>query len=141
MSWSCTNPTTNDYSINPQLSYLCTKTRLEFKGNCLKQDKYTYDHGKVVNIYTVYEINKNFSISSYSALENCLLGADSLTKNVDIDKYKYFGYGIGFDRHGYFSHPSGGTGINVIIFGVDMNSFTKFDNRKTDILIFGASHT
>ena len=141
MSWSCTNPTTNDYNINPQLSYLCTKTRLEFKGNCLKQDKYTYDHGKVVNIYTVYEINKNFSISSYSALENCLLGADSLTKNVDIDKYKYFGYGIGFDRHGYFSHPSGGTGINVIIFGVDMNSFTKFDNRKTDILILGASHT
>ena len=141
MSWTCTNPTTNDYSINPQLSYLCTKTRLEFKGNCLKQDKYTHDHGKVVNIYTVYEINKNFSISSYSALENCLLGADSLTKNVDIDKYKYFGYGIGFDRHGYFSHPSGGTGINVIIFGVDMNSFTKFDNRKTDILILGASHT
>ena len=141
MSWTCTNPTTNDYSINPQLSYLCTKTRLEFKGNCLKQDKYTYDHGKVVNIYTVYEINKNFSISNYSALENCLLGADSLTKNVDIDKYKYFGYGIGFDRHGYFSHPSGGTGINVIIFGVDMNSFTKFDNRKTDILILGASHT
>ena len=141
MSWSCTNPTTNDYSINPQLSYLCTKTRLEFKVNCLKQDKYTYDHGKVVNIYTVYEINKNFSISSYSAPENCLLGSDSLTKNVDIDKYKYFGYGIGFDRHGYFSHPSGGTGINVIIFGVDMNSFTKFDNRKTDILILGASHT
>ena len=95
-----TPPTTNDYSINPQLSYLCTKTRLEFKGNYQKQDKYTYGHGKVVNIYTVYEINKNFSISNYSELENCLLGADSLTKNVDIDKYKYFGYGIGFDRHG-----------------------------------------
>ena len=27
-----------------------------------------------------------------------LFGAVSLTKNADIDKYKYSGYGIGFDR-------------------------------------------
>ena len=47
-----------------------------------------------------------------------MFGAVSLTKNADIDKYKYSGYGIGFDRHW---HPSGGTGKNVIIFGVDMN--------------------
>ena len=26
---------------------------------------------------------------------NCLFGAVSLTKNVDIDKYKYSGWGIG----------------------------------------------
>ena len=50
-----TAPTTSDYSLNPQLSYLCTKTRVEFKGSYLKQDKITYDHGKVVNIYIVYE--------------------------------------------------------------------------------------
>ena len=60
-----------------------------------------------------------------------------MTKNADIDKYKYSGYGIGFDRHGFFSHPSGGTGRNVIIFGVDMSSSTKIDNRKKDILILG----
>ena len=35
-------------------------------------------------------------------LVNCLFGAVSLTKNADIDKYKYSGYGIGFDRHGRF---------------------------------------
>ena len=39
-------PTTSDYSLNPQLRYLGTKTRLEFKGRCLKQDKITYDYGK-----------------------------------------------------------------------------------------------
>ena len=55
-------------------------------------------------------------------LENCLFGAVKLTKNVDIDKYKYSGYGIGFDSRGSFSHPSGGYGKNVIIFGADMNS-------------------
>ena len=59
-----------------------------------------------------------------------MFGAVSLTKNADIDKYKYSGYGIGFDRHGFFSHPSGGTGRNVIIFQADMNSSAKIDNMK-----------
>ena len=40
-------PTTNDYSLNPQLSYLGVKTRVEFKGSCLMQDKITYTHGKI----------------------------------------------------------------------------------------------
>ena len=74
--------------------------------------------------------NKNSNISGYPTLENCLFGAVSFTKNADIDKYKYSGYGIGFDRHGFSSHPSGGTGRNVIIFGVDMCSYIKIDNRK-----------
>ena len=39
------------------------------------------------------------NISDYRTLENCLFGAVSLTKNADIDKGKYSGYGIGFDRH------------------------------------------
>ena len=64
-----------------------------------------------------------------------MFGAVSLTKNVNIDKYKYSGYGIGFDRHGSFSHPNGGTGENVTIFGLDMSSSTKINNRKKDILI------
>ena len=70
-----------------------------------------------------------------------MFGAVSLTKNADIDKYKYSGYGIGFDRHGFFSHPSGGTGRNVIIFGVDMSSSTKINNRRKDILILGKGST
>ena len=41
----------------------------------------------------------------------------------------------------FFSHPSGGTGRNVIIFGVDMSSSTKIDNRKKDISILGKSPT
>ena len=35
---------------------------------------------------------------NYITLENCLFGAVRLIKNADIDKYKYSGYGIGFDR-------------------------------------------
>ena len=94
-----TAPNTIDYSLNSQLSYLGTKTRVGFKGSCSKQDKVTYVHGKVVNIYIAYEIKKNFNISSYLTLENCLFGAFSLTKNADIDKHKYSAHGIGFDTH------------------------------------------
>ena len=86
-----TASTTSDYSLNPQLSYYGSNTRVEFKGSCLKQDKITYNHGKVVNIYIVYEIgNNNNNNSNYPTLQNCLFGAVSLTKNADIDKYKYF---------------------------------------------------
>ena len=79
---------------------------------------------------------KNNPISSYPTLENCLFGADKLTKNSDIDKYKYSGYGNGFDRRGKFSFGNG-FGQNVIIFGADMSSFIHVDNKKKDILILG----
>ena len=103
--------------LNPSLNYLDTKTRVRFSGSCLKQDKITYTHGKIVNIYIVYEINKkDNTISSDPTLENCLFGAVTLTKNVNIDKYGYSGYGIGFDRKGSLSFPDGGFGQNVLIF-------------------------
>ena len=80
--------TASDYSIAPSLDYLGAKIRVKFNGSCLKQDKIIYTHGKTVNIYIVYLINKNYNISSYPKLENCLSGAISLTKNVDTGKYK-----------------------------------------------------
>ena len=127
---------TPDYSLTPQLSYFGTKTRVKFNGSCLKQDKITYNHGAIVNIYIVYEINKNFNISNYPTLENCLFGAVSLTKNNDIDNYKYSRYGIGFYRKGTFS-VCNGFGRNCIIFGVEISSSVHVDNKKKDILIFG----
>ena len=64
-----------------------------------------------------------------------------MTKNVDIDKYGYSGYGIRFDRHGSFSSPDIRLGRNVIIFGVEMSSSTKIHNRKGDILILAKGPT
>ena len=131
---------TPNHSITPNLDYYggCF---MEFRGSCLKQDNVTFNYGKVVNIYIVYEISQSINVSDYPTTENCLFGAVSLTKNADIDKYKYSGYGIGFDRHGSFSFPSTGLGRNVIIFEVDMSLSTKFDNRKKDILILGKGPT
>ena len=91
---------------------------------------------KKVNIYIVYEISKNYNISSYPTLENCLFRAVSLTKNADIGKFKYNGYGIGFDRHGEFSFGNG-LGKNCIIFGADLSSFLHANNKNNNILVLG----
>ena len=45
--------TASNYKITTELSFYGTKTRVEFNGSCLKQDKVTYNHGKIVNIYIV----------------------------------------------------------------------------------------
>ena len=80
-----TPPATSDYSPTPKWSCFGTKTRVEFKERYLNHNKITYDHGKIVNIDNVYEISKNYDISSYPTLENCLFGAVTLAKNSDID--------------------------------------------------------
>ena len=93
-----------------------------------------------MNIYIVYEIGKKLSIRNYTALENCLFGAVRLSKNNDIDKYKYSGYVIRFDREGKFSVGSG-FDKNCIILGVDMSSSVLVDYKKKDILIIGKGFT
>ena len=122
-------PSTSNSFLKPLLDYVGTKIRVKFSGSCVKQDKATHNHGTIVNIYIVYEISKNYNISSYPTIEDCLFGAVSLTKHVDIDKYKYSGYRVGFDRKGEFSFGSNGFGRNCIILGADLSSFVH-DNNK-----------
>ena len=106
---------TSNHTITPNVNYYGTETRVEFIGSYLKQDNVTFTHGKVVNIFSIYEISKSINISDYPTIEKCLFGAISLTENVDIDKYKYSGYGIGFDRYGSFSSSGIRLGKNLII--------------------------
>ena len=76
---SITPPSAPNNFLSPSLNYLGTKIRVRFSGSCLKQDKITYTHGKIVNIYIVYEINKkDNTITSDPTLENCLFGAVTL---------------------------------------------------------------
>ena len=37
---------------------------VKFDGNDLKQDKITFNHGKIVNIYLVFEITKKIPTNS-----------------------------------------------------------------------------
>ena len=132
---------TNDYLLNPRMDhYDMSKIRIKFDGSFLNRFPPTILHGNIVNIYIVYEITSDYKDINYPTLENCLFESVKLTKNADIDKYGYSGYGIGFDRETSFSIGNE-TGKNVIIFGVDMSSSTKIDNRKKDILILGIGPT
>ena len=133
-------PTTSDNNLNPRVSYYGAKAGLEFRGSCLKQDKSTFNHGKTVNIYIVYELRKTY-LKSHPTLVNCLFAAVSITKNADIDKNKYSGYRIRFDRTGVYLLPDCSFGRNVIIFGLDMNSSVLVDSKVKDILILGQGPT
>ena len=131
-----TPPSTRNNFLSPSLNYLGTKIRIKFSGSCLKQDKITYTHEKIVSIYIVYEINrKDNTIISDSTLENSLFGAVTLTKHVNIDRYGCSGYGSGFDRQESLSFSGDGYGQNVLIFGVDMSSSSHIDNKKRHISI------
>ena len=132
---------TNNYLPNPQINiYDMGKIRIKFNGSFLNRSPPTMSHRNVVNMYIVYEITSDYKDINYPTLENCLFGSVKLTKNADIDKYGYSGYGIGFDRNTSFS-VGNEIGKNVIIFGVDMSSSSKIDNRKKDILILGKGLT
>ena len=94
-------PTT---SLSPSVNYVGSKIRVKFTRSCLKQsNKLPYSHGEVANINIVYESGASSSNINDPSLKNCLFGVVTLTKNADIDKCGYPGYGIGFDRKGRFS--------------------------------------
>ena len=134
-------PATSDNTLTPLIDYCGNKVNVKFNGTILRQPEMSYTHGTTVNIYIVYELGTFSSHTDDPTLQNCLFGAVMLTKNADIDKYGYSGYGIGFDRKSSFSFPDGGFGQNIIIFGVNMSSSVPFDNKKKDILVLGKGPT
>ena len=84
---------------------------VKFNGSCLiKQKKLTFIK-KTVNIYIVYDLDSKLN-NFDPTQQNCLFGAVNLTKNSDIDKYKYCGYGIERET---FSHRTASFGENAII--------------------------
>ena len=108
----------------------------------MKQQKVSYTHGKVVNIYIIYELGTSSSHNNDPTRKNCLFGAVFLIKNADIDKYGYSCCGIGFDRKSSFSFPGGvGFGQSVITSGVNMSFSAHIDHKKKDILILGKEPT
>ena len=64
-----------------------------------------------------------------------------MTKNVNIERYGYSGYGIGFDRKGRFSFSGGEYCQNVLIFGVNISFSAHIDNKKKDTLVLGMGPT
>ena len=89
-------PTTPNNNLTPNLYYQGTKTIVSFPGACLRQDKVTFNHGKIVNIYIVYKLIKlsNIYKNNNLTIENALFGAVSLTKNADVDNINILDMGL-----------------------------------------------
>ena len=90
---------------------------MNFNGHCLIKN-YISIPKKLINLYIFYTLcpqledpNTDFSLG------NCLFGSAKLTENAYLDKYKYAGYGIGFDSRSEFLFTDGSYGKNIIIFG------------------------
>ena len=130
-------PATSNNSLTPELNYYGTKTKIRFTGSCLKQSSHILTHKEVVNIYIVYELASSSSHTSDRTIKKCLFGAVTLTKNGDIEKYKYSAYGISFDKRVSFSFPI----FSFSIFGADMSTFIHVDNKEKDILVIGRGPT
>ena len=113
----------------PELVYNNARMKLRFTGVPLKQDKVSYNHGPIVNLYTVYRLILN-SADIDVTVQNYLFGAVKLTKDADISKCRYSGYGTGFDSQiGRFTHPYGEYGTNAAIFGAELSNSTHANNK------------
>ena len=46
----------SDNTLAPELIYYGQRMYVKFNGSCLKQDKVTFNHGKIVNIYIIFTL-------------------------------------------------------------------------------------
>ena len=89
-------PTLVDHNVLPDIN---------FNGHCLIKNNLSIPK-KVINLYICYTLGPQLrNLNTDFTLGNCLFGSVALTKNADLDKYKYCGYGIGFNFRSKFSLP------------------------------------
>ena len=116
-------PTTSNNSLSPKQKRNYSKIRVKFKGSCLKQDKVTITTRNAITLLIVYELDSwSQDLNADFTLKSCLFRAVKFTKNTDLDKYSYSGYGIGFDSRPPCSGPNFNWGKSVVILGVGNSS-------------------
>ena len=75
--------------------------------HCLIKDNISIPK-KVINLYISYRPNTQWrNLKADFRLGNCLFWSIKLTKNANQGKYKYSGYGIGFDSCSEFLFTDG----------------------------------
>ena len=106
------------------------------KGALVQHDNYIIAGEAIINIYIVYKTSKKI-INSNFVFKNCLFGAIKTANTTNSDKWQYSGYGVGFDSTGSFTHPDGGNGKNVIIFGAVLGNSRHANNKTQSVLVLG----
>ena len=103
----------------------------------------------VINIYIVYKLDPIATSRDTTTftIQNSLFGAMQITKNADISKYNYKGYGICFDGRREFAHIRKRGNFNdttmarnVLIFGVDMSFSKHANNKRNNIYVMGKDY-
>ena len=108
----------------------------------MKQDKKAFTHRNVVNLVIVPEFDTfSRNLNTKFSLSNSLFGAVKLTKNADLNKYKFSGYSSGFNARSQFLLPFGKWNKNVVIRGADNSLSRHTDNNKKNILLLGERPT
>ena len=70
----------------------------------LKQVKVTFTKRNLVILFIICQVGMwSQDLNIVFILKDCLFGAATLTKNADLDKCSYFGYGNGFDSRSLFT--------------------------------------
>ena len=132
--------TSENDSYAPKIFYYYKKIYLNFtSSDTLKENKLTYTHGLIVNLYIVHfcsycSLPSIIYSTKDDILNDCLFGAVSLIKDgtIKIDKVKIQGYGVSFGSKTY-THKDGQNARNLIIFGGDLND----KNKKYSSLVLG----
>ena len=85
---------------------------------------------KVINLYISYALGPQLkNLNTDFTLGNYLFESVKLTKNAHLDKYKYTGYGIGFDSRSEILFGAGSYGKHVIIVGAEISSSAHVENK------------
>ena len=64
---------TSDNSLTPLIDYYSYKIRIKSNGTILRQPKVSYTHGKIVNIYIVYQLTGSSSHSDDPTLKKLFI--------------------------------------------------------------------
>ena len=138
---SIENITKSDGNFSPIFVDHHVLPNMNFNGHCLIKNNISIPE-KAINLPISCTLGLQLrNLNTDFTLGNCLFGSVKLTENADLDKYKYTGYGIGFDSRSEFLFTDGSYGKNVIISGANMSSYKHVDNKGKEILILGEGPT
>ena len=113
----------------PELLYDKEKTYLNFRNDVLAQEKITYAHDHIVNLYIIYSIPYITYKSNSDTIGQCLFGA------TDYNNKKWPGYGVAFGKQHYLHKDSGKHDNNLIILGAELSDSNDEETKKNNILI------
>ena len=122
---------------SPTLLNKNNRLSVTFNGNYMKQNKLGYAHGKIANLYIVYELKNRKIDSPDFTVQNGLFGAVKITKNANTSYYIFEGNGICFDDESSFNFGNRIDAKNGIIFGVNNSNGSHSTNKTQNIYVLG----